>query len=316
MVEKRLGWGHNLVSLEVLFVMSRFNSAAVSDCSLARFAVGALLSVTIGIVICGSAAAATFIEEIRTEGEIPVDLNGVWLMAGTVEFTKDKHTTIAQLYRIKHVPFKIAQQRETTPRPTPSASADEGKILLPKVFRPKLLGDDIDIMLLDVELPSSIASKLEKLQNEKVPWVPDESELKLLAEKWSTLKPKAFSEYSRIEYRVVGPDHFDNSLKYDDATKDAKVAIIADQSLLRGPTSTGGNIILVWGVREVKPDRLEGTMVRSHLAGAPFPVSVTTYGKFVMYKLAEVPRDWETTVESSPQPSEGSPSPKPTPHAS
>lgn len=295
--------------------MSGFKSASFSHCCSTRLIAGSFFAITIGIVICASVAAATLIEEIRTEGEIPVDLNGVWLMASTVEFSSDKHTTIAQIYRITHIPFKIAKQREATPRPTPSASADEGKILLPRVFRPKLAGDDIDIMLLDVEMPPAIAAELEKSSNEKVPWVPNENELKLLAEKWSTLKPNAVSEYSRIEYRVVGPDNFDNSLKYDDATKDAKVAIIADQTLLRGPKSTGGNIILVWGVREVKPDRLEGTMVRSHLAGAPFPIAVTSYGKFVMYKLAEVPRDWETTVESSPQPSAGSPSPKPTPQA-
>jgi len=125
--------------------------------------------------------SAAFTEDARTEGEIPVDLNGVWLIASTLEFPNGQYTTLAHIYHITHVPMKIAKALRAVPRPTPEATEDEGKILIPKAPRRRLLGDDIDLMFLDVELPEPIASEVDKVNREKKALRPTADVIKLLA---------------------------------------------------------------------------------------------------------------------------------------
>jgi len=293
--------------------MPDFKSAGLPQL-VAKVALASVLALSVGLFARGGWAVVG--EEVDTEGEIPVDLNGVWLMVTTLEFANGQYVTLPHLYRITHIPLKIAEKLRAKPKPTPTPSEDEGKILIPRVVkRTKIVGDDIEIMFFDVEMPDAIKSELEKLGLEKKPWVPGEDDLKLVAEKWESLKPRDPSEYAEIKYRIVPAENFDDSLKTDEATRGAKLAIIATQTLIAGPKSTGGTVIFVWGVREVKADRLEGSVVRSHLAGAPFPVAITAPGKFVMYKLADVAREWEKEVEtvSSPSASQTPPSPAPTP---
>ena len=169
--------------------------------------------------------------------------------------------------------------------------AGETKVIVPSVPAKRLPsdGDDVEIYLLDVALPTSIDDAQQKAQKAEKPWTPTAKDLALLKSSWSSLKRSERDEINKIEWTVKSSDKFDEGLQTDATTKDAKFAITANQEMLPKPGVAKTNI-LVFGARKIGKGSIEGSHVRAMLAGAPFPITVEMKGLFTMYKLADVPR--------------------------
>lgn len=335
-----------------------------------------------------------FPENTETQGEIPADLNAVWLVVSHLEFARptpqptpeapqaaaeveasatgeaaggtagdaapggdaapavsatavpevspssaaeapgesepaaaaaapQRNYNVATLWKIIHLPKPEAQRVRDAEAKMEQASVEKAKALIaeeqkeqkqsipletesgevkgaPKVLVPTVPpkrqpgdGDDVDIFLLDIEFPKTIQDSLEKAQKAEKPWLPSAKELALLKSSWGRLKPSKRDEYSKIEWKVVAADKFDEGLQMDAATKDAKFAITSDQDMIPKP-GVPNKLILVFGAREIGDGIIEGGHVRAMMASAPFPIPIEMKGKFMMYKVTELPKPQTT----------------------
>ena len=335
-----------------------------------------------------------FVESSWTEGEIPADLNGVWLVVSHLEFARptpqptpgapqaaaeaesqagaapegdaataavtvvpepgpspvaeastagepspaaaaaapQRNYTVATLWKIIHLPKPEAQSVRDAEAKMEQASVEKAKALIaeeqkqqkqkqkqsipleteggdvesgPKVLVPTIPpkrqpgdGDDVDIFLLDIEFPKTIQDSLEKAQKAEKPWEPSAKELALLKSSWGRLKPSKRDEYSKIEWKVLAADKFDEGLQMDPATKDAKFAITSDQQMIPKP-NVPNKLILVFGAREIGGDLIEGGHVRAMMAAAPFPIPIEMKGSFKMYQVAKLPRPQATKAAAA-----------------
>jgi hypothetical protein len=198
-----------------------------------------------------------------------------------------------------------AEQKKSIPVETAAGEiegADETKVIVPSVpaKRQPSDGDDIDIYLLDVALPTSIEDAMQKAQRAEKPWTPTAKDLALLKSSWSNLKPSGRDEINKLEWKVVSADKFDEGLQTDPTTKDAKFTITANEEMLPKPNVPKTNI-LVFGAREIGDGSIAGSHVRAMMAGAPFPLSIEMKGVFKMYKVADLPGTSPGQPPASPQ---------------
>jgi hypothetical protein len=68
------------------------------------------------------------------------------------------------------------------------------------------------VQLLDVDLPQAIQDDITKANKAEKPWEPSEKDLATLKSSWKTLKPRAKSEYSRIEWKVYEHKYLEGGL--------------------------------------------------------------------------------------------------------
>ena len=79
-------------------------------------------------------------------------------------------------------------------------------------------------------------------------------------------------------------------------------------STLKGnPLSgSGGQVISIYGIREIGDDTMSGSIVESTIASAPFPISIEFDGAFTMYRLGDYSnKDLEHLAETAKQASSG-----------
>ncbi len=286
-----------------------------------------------------------FVESTETEGELPSNISGVWLLVSQMEFPRPTPTpaegsspaptpaaspeagaagdlryfNVVNLIRVVHFSKDEANAMREADRKMEEASAEKAKGILakeggavpvqtatgeveggPKVLVPIVperrkpgTGDDVDIFLLDVAFPKAMQAEIDKAQQAEKPWAPTAKELAQLKGGWSTLKPSGRDEISKIEWKVIAHDKFDENFQEDPTTKDAKFAISGNEEMLPKPNVPKTNII-IYGADEIKGNLITGKHTRAMMASAPFPLPIEMHGSFRMYKVADLPKAAET----------------------
>ena len=143
--------------------------------------------------------------------------------------------------------------------------------------------------LLDVDLPKSIQDTIDKANRSEQIWNPTEQDLATLKSSWKTLKPRAKTEYSRIEWKVMQDKYLDGGMLQDDKTKNAKFVMSGDAQLVATPGQPNRNII-IYGADQVSDKVIEGGHVRAIMTAAPFPIPIDMKGIFKMIRLTDVPK--------------------------
>jgi hypothetical protein len=166
----------------------------------------------------------------------------------------------------------------------------QAKVIVPTVPPKRQISteDYFDVSLIDVDMPKDIQDSVDQAQKADKPWVPSAKQLAELKSSWSTLKTKAPSEYGKIEWKVTSADKYDDNLQTDEQTKGSKFVISGNEEMIPKPGVPKTNV-LVFGVRKIQPDVLEGGHVRAMMATAPFPLPIEMKGTFKMYKVTELP---------------------------
>jgi hypothetical protein len=234
--------------------------------------------------------------------------------AGTRPFT------VGYLFKIEHLPTAEAQkirdadkakkqeavdkatkilaeeQRKAGAAPKPVASGEvpvEPKVLsygIPKAPDSVVdLHDEVTVYLLDVDLPKNVQDEIDAANKADKPWDPSDKDLATLKSSWKTLKPRAKSEYSKIQWKVMENKYLEGGMLQDEKTKNAKFVISGDASLISSPGQANRNII-IYGADKTSDRVIEGGHVRAIMTSAPFPIPIDMKGTFKMYRLTDVPK--------------------------
>jgi hypothetical protein len=220
---------------------------------------------------------------------------------------KERVLNAVQLLRIEHTPKTVADKGREEDQKRAAASLAKAQAILEKEKKtdakivvpvvptrpdapPPPSGDEVEIFLLDVNLPKSVEESLKKAQDKSEEWVPTEADLETMKADWKTLPPTNRDEYSKIAWKVTTAAEFDTQLQQDPALAGAKFSIVANQEMIPRPTQPKSNI-LVYGVQEQTPNRLAGKHVRAMMAAAPFPIPIELKGRYTMYRIADLPNE-------------------------
>ena len=218
---------------------------------------------------------------------------------------KERILNAVQLLRIEHTPKAVADEgrEEDQTRAAASLAKAQGilekekktdtKIVVPVVptrpdAPPPPSGDELEIYLMDVNLPPSVEKAFQAANDASVEWVPTEQDLKTMKADWKNLKPSNRDDFSRINWKVTTASEFDDQLKGDPTLTEAKFAIVSNQEMIPKPTQPKSNI-LVYGVQNLTPDRMSGKHVRAMMAAAPFPIPIELKGRYTMYRIDDLP---------------------------
>ncbi|HEY2386096.1 MAG TPA: hypothetical protein VGK30_03980 [Candidatus Binatia bacterium] len=297
-----------------------------------------------------------FVESTETDGELPSNISGVWLLVSQIEYPKatatpepgstpapapaaspqpgagiDRYFCVANLIRVVHFPKDEANAMRAADVKMEEASAEKAKAILakepagsapvqtatgdveggPKVLVPTVperrkpgTGDDVDIFLLDVAFPKEMQAGIEKAQHENKIWAPSAKELAELKTGWSTLKPSGKDEISKIDWKVIAHDKYDDNFQMDPTTQNAKFAISGNEEMLPKPNVPKTNII-IYGADDIKPNMITGKHTRAMMATAPFPIPIEMKGTFRMYRVADLPKGEEASPAAKKKGEEG-----------
>jgi hypothetical protein len=288
----------------------------------------ALAALLLALAIAPSVAHA-FPESTETQGEIPGDLNGVWLVVHRLTFDRPtpqptpgaeapstkRVFNVLNLWKIVHLKkdqaqatrdakdvqlkSSIAKAEAMIAKEKAAAGATgtlEPRVVVPQVPRPPgydpsaAEGDQVEIFLLDVPMPKSIDEALQAAQKAEKAFEPTPEQLALLGSSWQTLEPRKDTEYSRIEWKVVAEKFFDQAMKVDPNLKDATISITGTQAMIPRPTQPDRNIVM-YGLVEQGEKTISGKHARAMMATAPFPIPIEMKGTFEMFKVADLPQD-------------------------
>jgi len=282
-----------------------------------------------------------FVESTETDGELPGNISGVWLLVSQMEFPKPTPTpaegsspeptpvkspgadaesplryfNVVNLIRVVHFLKDEANAIRAADRKREEVSKEKAKAILatesnvvpvetatgevesgPKVLVPTVpaskqpgSGDDVDIFMLDVAFPKAMQAEIDKAHQAEKQWVPTEKDLAQLKTGWSTLKPSGRDEYSKIEWKVMAHDKFDDNFQIDPTTKDSKFAISGNEQMIPKPNVPKTNII-IYGADDIAGNVISGKHTRAIMASAPFPLPIEMHGTFKMYKVADLPK--------------------------
>jgi hypothetical protein len=218
------------------------------------------------------------------------------LMTADAQKVRDQEKELKQAAVDKATKILAEEQRKAAANPKPVASGElpvEPKVLSYGIPKPPDsvadMHDEVMVQLLDVDLPQAIQDDITKANKAEKPWDPSEKDLATLKSSWKTLKPRAKSEYSRIEWKVYEHKYLEGGLLQDDKTKDAKFVISGDAQLVSSPGQASRNII-IYGADKVSDTMIEGGHVRAIMTSAPFPIPIDMKGTFKMYRLTEPPK--------------------------
>jgi hypothetical protein len=218
------------------------------------------------------------------------------LMTADATKVRDEEKALKQAAVDKATKILAEEQRKAAANPKPAASGElpvEPKVLtygIPKAPDSVAdLHDEVTVELLDVDLPQAIQDEITMANKAEKPWDPSEKDLATLKSSWKTLKPRAKSEYSRIEWKVYEHKYLEGGLTQDDKTKDAKFVISGDAQLISSPGQANRNII-IYGADKTSDTVIEGGHVRAIMTSAPFPIPIDMKGSFKMYRLTDPPK--------------------------
>jgi hypothetical protein len=161
----------------------------------------------------------------------------------------------------------------------------------------------VDVHIANLVLP--FAKELEATRQSHEFYTPSPETLEKLEENWWTLEQVEPPAFVGGEHRVVAASDYDSSLRQDPLMEGSQLAVI---STLKGnPLSgSGGQVISIYGIREIGDDTMSGSIVESTIASAPFPISIEFDGAFTMYRLGDYSnKDLEHLAETAKQASSG-----------
>lgn len=226
--------------------------------------------------------------------------------------------TVGYIFTIEHVPTSEAQKARDVEKAKKQEAVEKATKILAEeqvkaakepapsgeiAVEPKVLSygiprapdsvvdkyDEISVHLLDVDLPKALQDEIDAKNKAEEVWEPSAKDLALLKSSWKTLKPRAKTEYSRIQWKVMEHRYLEGGMLQDEKTKDAKFVISGDAALIGSPGQPNRNII-VYGADKVSPTLIEGGHVRAIMTSAPFPIPIDMKGSFRMYRLTDVPK--------------------------
>ena len=306
-----------------------------------RSRVGLLVLAVTAALLYQPGRVLAFPEETETQGEIDVDLNGVWLVVHHLEFDRPEGTkppeggdpdkryfNVLNVFKGTHLKKdeakkvrdsreaklqasiakakEIAAGKATDEIPVQTAEGEvEGgaRVVVPQIPRPPgydpsiHAGDKVEVLLLDVELPKTIDDALQAAQKVERKYEPSDKELALLGSSWSELERNTDSEFSRIEWKVIAPNHYEPSVQADPQMRDTKLQISGVQGMIPRPGQPNRNIV-VYGIREASDGVMSGTHSRAMMATAPFPVPIEMDGNVKMFKIGDVSKPASNTTEN------------------
>lgn len=288
----------------------------------------AVIAAGLAALVFAPTPSHAFPENTETRGELPMNLNGVWMVVNQIVYgnatpapgeptpaatpeaaaapAKERVLNAVQLLRIVHVTKDLAEKTRENDVKLAAASVEKAKAILAKEKKPdgKVIvpivptrpdapppahGDELEVYLLDLQLPKSVEESLQKAQDAQITWKPTEKDLATMKADWKTLKPVGRDEYTKIQWKVTAASEFDDQLKQDQSLTDAKFAIVSNQDMVPKPTQPKNNI-LVYGAENVTPDHIWGKHVRAMMASAPFPIPIELKGRYDMYKIDDLPQ--------------------------
>lgn len=228
--------------------------------------------------------------------------------------------SVAYVFTIKHLTTEAAQKLRDADKTQRQAAIDKATKILAEEQKkagaapqpvasgetpvePKVMGygiprapesvvdtqDEVTITMLDVDMPKAIQEQIDKANKEEKAWQPADKDLALLKSSWKTLKPRAKTEYSRIQWKVLQDKYLEGGMLQDDYTKNAKFVISGDASLLSSPGQANRSI-MIYGADTIGDGVIEGGHVRAIMTAAPFPIPIDMKGHFKMYRLTDAPK--------------------------
>lgn len=217
----------------------------------------------------GSVAAKPLTEATRVVGSVTADLTGVWLMLAYTEIGPGKAKTFPQLLKI-----------------TKGADGPE-------------------IHLVDVRWPPAMKESLREANSRTLKaWAPSAEERAALAKSWATL-PKQEQKflddfhYAKIEYTLVAPDRYGDTLKSDElltkvlagskfALKMEEYYYPRDLGELNSRVSQLASRTTIYAFKSSTDTEWKGDQVLGFVAaGAGTPLPLNFSGPFVMQRLAQ-----------------------------
>jgi hypothetical protein len=145
--------------------------------------------------------------------------------------------------------------------------------------------EKLNVLVLDVALPFDDA--VQKARSETSLWVPTPEDLKLVGETWADLPEVENLRYMRSENKVVAAANYDSDLALDRNLLGSSFAMIFKFAGLSAGGQPGGQLIDLYGIKRILPDRMEGNVVSALVASAPFPISVEFKGAARFYRVAD-----------------------------
>lgn len=217
-------------------------------------------------------AVGPYTETTTASGKIPENLTGVWLVIAN-----------------------------TKPSPKNAPDKVQSYVQLMKVTNAD--GATPTFHVLDVQLPASIQSAIDKSRAEMSAWKPTAEQLATLKKDWATLPPfkeKTVSQpmYESVEYKLVAADHYKESLAGapPEVLDGSTYALAVNERYRPVKLPDGVNLAQLMGrysLYSFKPnsrqaDQLNGTAwVKFTAAGGGFPLPLSFNGGVQMIKVAD-----------------------------
>src|SRR6476660_9382156 len=128
-----------------------------------------LASTALLLALLAHAAWGETVETTAVQGDVPADLVGRWLVVEQNRLPTGMVFPFGRLWEIRQGP------------------------------------EHLELVLRRARLPESVGSKIAKVGAGSGPWIPDDRDLRELAERWDDL-PASTAVAERIEHRLVGPE--------------------------------------------------------------------------------------------------------------
>ncbi|MFT4569480.1 MAG: hypothetical protein ACI8TX_003304 [Hyphomicrobiaceae bacterium] len=141
------------------------------------------------------------------------------------------------------------------------------------------------VEVLDVALPGDAVAEEQRKKSEF--WEPSAADIEALRAEWFKLSMVKPLRFLRGDTRVVASSHYGADLAGDSNTKDTLFAMVL--KLEANPVGAGGGqLVDIYGIREINGAEIAGTYVTALIARAPFPISVEFKGNFTMTRLDDL----------------------------
>jgi hypothetical protein len=134
-----------------------------------------------------------------------------------------------------------------------------------------------------------VQDSIDKANKEEVRWEPTEKDLAAVKSALTSLKPRAKTEYARIQWKVIENKYLEGGMLTDEKTKNAKFVISGDAALIASP-GQANRTIYIYGADQVNERSFEGGHTRAIMTAAPFPIPIDMKGTFKAFRLTDVPK--------------------------
>jgi len=236
------------------------------------FAAGAVMAVLCGVQALAAppAVETDYVETTTVDGDIPLDLSGVWLVIADMQLPQEKMNSVPELL---------------------TASRKDGA--------------GLTLHILDVRLPAAIDDAIKAATKKSTRWEPTQKDLGMLSKEWSQLPRPTTRDvkagdvvYGQVDFTLVTPEHYDARFA---ARKNALSSVLAESAFAleiveryKPQTLAPGERVAqvmerrsVYGIRKAGDRMIEGKQATGYLAAGPTaPLPLSFSGPFRMYRLS------------------------------